>query len=390
MRIQRTQPDASHRGRRLAADATSPTDSHWWDGSQIYGSDEAFATRAPVEGGRQAPPRPRRPAAARPRAARRPHRRRGQLLARARAPAHALHPRAQRDLRPPGARSIRPGRTTSSTTAPASINAALMAKIHTVEWTPAIIAHPTTRYAMRANWYGILGKRLRKAQLERGARRDPRLADRPPRRPLLARPRSSSPSTGCTRSSRTTSPSARSRRTRCSRSGRSASSARSTRARGWTSSVCRTRSTRSGSPIPARSRCTTTRASSSTSSVPTGRCMDLAATDILRVRERGVPRYNEFRRLFHLKPAASFEELTDEPGVGGGAAAGLRRRRARRPDGRAVRRAAAEGLRLQRHGLPRLHPDGLAAPQERPLLHARLQRRDVHPGGTRLDRGEHA
>ena len=37
-----------------------------------------------------------------------------------------------------------------------------MAKIHTVEWTPAIIAHPTTRYGMRANWYGILGKRLGK------------------------------------------------------------------------------------------------------------------------------------------------------------------------------------------------------------------------------------
>ncbi|HSO01571.1 MAG TPA: peroxidase family protein, partial [Gaiellaceae bacterium] len=42
------------------------------------------------------------------------------------------------------------------------VNAALMAKIHTVEWTPAIIAHPTTKYAMRANWYGILGKRLGK------------------------------------------------------------------------------------------------------------------------------------------------------------------------------------------------------------------------------------
>jgi hypothetical protein len=46
---------------------------------------------------------------------------------------------------------------------------------------------------------------------------------------------------------------------------------------------------------------------------PDGTVMDLAATDILRVRERGVPRYNEFRRLFHLKPAASFEELTDNP-----------------------------------------------------------------------------
>jgi hypothetical protein len=40
--------------------------------------------------------------------------------------------------------------------------------------------------------------------------------------------------------------------------------------------------------------------------------MDLAATDILRAREFGVPRYNEFRRLLHLKPAASFEELAGD------------------------------------------------------------------------------
>jgi hypothetical protein len=44
-----------------------------------------------------------------------------------------------------------------------------------------------------------------------------------------------------------------------------------------------------------------------------GELVDLAAIDILRVRERGVPRYNEFRRLFRLKPASSFEELTDNP-----------------------------------------------------------------------------
>jgi hypothetical protein len=42
---------------------------------------------------------------------------------------------------------------------------------------------------------------------------------------------------------------------------------------------------------------------------PDGTVIDLAATDVLRIRERGVPRYNEFRRLFHLKPAETFEEL---------------------------------------------------------------------------------
>ncbi len=38
------------------------------------------------------------------------------------------------------------------------VNAALMAKIHTVDWTPAVIAHPTTVVALRANWWGILGE----------------------------------------------------------------------------------------------------------------------------------------------------------------------------------------------------------------------------------------
>jgi hypothetical protein len=41
--------------------------------------------------------------------------------------------------------------------------------------------------------------------------------------------------------------------------------------------------------------------------------VDLGAIDILRDRERGVPRYNEFRRLLRLKPCNSFEEMTDDP-----------------------------------------------------------------------------
>jgi len=36
----------------------------------------------------------------------------------------------------------------------------LMAKIHTVEWTPAIIAHPTSQAAMRVDWWGLVGKRV--------------------------------------------------------------------------------------------------------------------------------------------------------------------------------------------------------------------------------------
>ena len=51
------------------------------------------------------------------------------------------------------------------------VNAAVMAKIHTVEWTPALIPHPTVVAAMRANWHGLLG-----ADMARRLRRVPRAA----------------------------------------------------------------------------------------------------------------------------------------------------------------------------------------------------------------------
>ena len=43
---------------------------------------------------------------------------------------------------------------------------------------------------------------------------------------------------------------------------------------------------------------------------PDGRLVDVAAIDVLRDRERGVPRYNRFRELLHLPRFESFDELT--------------------------------------------------------------------------------
>ena len=40
------------------------------------------------------------------------------------------------------------------------INAALMAKIHTVEWTPAILPHPTVQEALNIQWEGVVGEEL--------------------------------------------------------------------------------------------------------------------------------------------------------------------------------------------------------------------------------------
>jgi Animal haem peroxidase/Catalase len=42
------------------------------------------------------------------------------------------------------------------------INVATMAKIHTVEWTPAVFGHPTLKRAMHAHWDGLFGKRWQK------------------------------------------------------------------------------------------------------------------------------------------------------------------------------------------------------------------------------------
>jgi len=46
-------------------------------------------------------------------------------------------------------------------------------------------------------------------------------------------------------------------------------------------------------------------------SLPGNPLFDLGAVDILRARERGVPRYNAFRRQLGLHPLRSFNDLTD-------------------------------------------------------------------------------
>src|SRR5580704_11718749 len=43
------------------------------------------------------------------------------------------------------------------------VNAALLAKIHTVEWTPALMNSPSGRFAMRGNFFGLLGEEFKNA-----------------------------------------------------------------------------------------------------------------------------------------------------------------------------------------------------------------------------------
>ncbi len=194
------------------------------------------------------------------------------------------------------------------------MNSALIAKIHTVEWTPAIIAHPTTKLGMNANWWGLMGERftqrfgrLGRSEVLSGIPGSPTNHHAAPyslteefvavyrMHPLLPDDFTFR-SLGDDRVTRGADV-PRDRRAPDPRTG----------SRRWAS---RTRSTPSASRIRARSRCTTTRASSRRCSGPDGTMIDLAATDIMRIRERGVPRYNDFRELFHKQRVESFEELT--------------------------------------------------------------------------------
>jgi Animal haem peroxidase len=42
------------------------------------------------------------------------------------------------------------------------VNTALIAKIHTVEWTTAILGHPALQISMNANWWGLVGEKINK------------------------------------------------------------------------------------------------------------------------------------------------------------------------------------------------------------------------------------
>ena len=44
--------------------------------------------------------------------------------------------------------------------------------------------------------------------------------------------------------------------------------------------------------------------------LPESRKIDLAALDLFRDRERGIKKFNEFRRDLHLRPYKSFLDLT--------------------------------------------------------------------------------
>ena len=194
------------------------------------------------------------------------------------------------------------------------INAALMAKIHTTEWTPAIIAHPTSRYALAATWSGIVGGRV--GRIGRGDI-------------LSGIPGSNTDHHGVSYSLTEEFVAVYRMHPLLPDDYRFYSLDReeAPRDRGFadlSARYVREQLKEIGMPNALYSFGVAHPGEISLYNYPrslqrlerlNGDKLDLAAVDILRTRERGVPRYNEFRRLFRLKPARSFQELAGDPAV---------------------------------------------------------------------------
>lgn len=314
MEIQRTRPDPSYDPSAGGPPTYVSDDSHWWDGSQIYGSDPEAVKGRRGEGG----------------TLRLDHH--GFIPAELEKSLdlsgvagnawlglgvlHVLFSREHNAI-VEMLQKTHPELGDDDTFDKARlINAALMAKIHTVEWTPAVVSHPTTQRAMKINWWGMVGERatrrfgrLSSSELISGIPGSPTDHNGVPyslteefvavyrMHPLL-------PDDYTFRSLTDNSVLADLRfpdldalhmRQRLEEFGM----ANTLYSFGLTNPgvVCLHNYPRSLQHFQR----------------PDGSTIDLAATDVMRIRERGVPRYNEFRRLLGMKAPKTFDELTPNP-----------------------------------------------------------------------------
>ena len=315
MAIPRARRDPTSDQDPQTPDTFITADSHWWDGSQIYGSDERFAAalRAGEDGKLRIdsdglPPRDLERFVDLSGVA-------GNFWV-GLALLHTLFMLEHNAICERLRREFPTWSDDHLYEKARLINVAVMAKIHTTEWTPAIIAHPTTKYAMRATWSGIVGERLRRRFGHLGSgellsgipgsetdhhgvpyslteefvavyRMHPLLPDefsfRAVARDNLLEERTF-PELGALHA-----------RNRLEEIG--VANAFYSFGIAHPGAISLHNYPRFLQHLDR----------------PDGSRLDLAATDILRIRERGVPRYNQFRRLFRLRPAKSFAELTDDP-----------------------------------------------------------------------------
>jgi hypothetical protein len=196
------------------------------------------------------------------------------------------------------------------------VNAALIAKIHTVEWTPAILGHPALRVGMRANWWGLAEERVSKlfGRISRsevvsgipGSETDHHAAPYAITEEFVSvyRMHQLVPDDYVVMDLATGT-----ERERCEfldlHGQRSHDVLQRVPAADALFSL--------GIAHPGAVTLHNSPRFLHGFERSDGVRIDLAAVDVLRSRERGVPRYNEFRRLLRLRPALSFEHLGQDP-----------------------------------------------------------------------------
>jgi hypothetical protein len=204
------------------------------------------------------------------------------------------------------------------------VNAAVMAKIHSVEWTPAILPNHVLDLALNANWYGLLTYRLRK----------------PENRKTVANLNVHNPELGGVVGNRLNK--------HDSPYGLTEEFVEVYRLHSLLPEELRLRDLETDEvieevPFPASRQAgspkITERAGMANLfysfgnqhpgqlvlnnfprfmqelAVPGNPVFDMGAIDLLRARERGIPRYNEFRRQLGLNPIRRFEDLTDDADI---------------------------------------------------------------------------
>jgi hypothetical protein len=195
------------------------------------------------------------------------------------------------------------------------INTALVAKIHTVEWTPAILPNPITQAALRTNWHGALGD-LQKVFT---GLNDNEVLGGIPGSPTdhHSAPYSLTEEFVCVYRMHELMPDDYTIRSASSGSvlgqltlpDMSGQRGRKVLEQFKADDILYSL----GTAYPGAIRLHNFPKHLQTLVKDNGEQFDLGTVDILRDRERGIPRYNRFRRLLHKAPVTSFEELTDNP-----------------------------------------------------------------------------
>jgi hypothetical protein len=198
-------------------------------------------------------------------------------------------------------------------------NSALLAKIHTVEWTPALLNTPALQFGMRANWWGLLGQSFKKrygriGQGEIlsgivGSRTDHHLSRYAMTEEFVSvyRMHSLLPDTYTIRSA------ADEREPMTTDlSGVAGLEARKIVDKFGLSDCIYSLAVEHPGALALRN---FPNGLQRFRHAKTDRYMDLAAIDILRDRERGLPRYSQFRQLLDMPAIRSVSELTDDLGL---------------------------------------------------------------------------